>query len=171
MTGRSASSPPGLPPDADLADVMLPADARLQHHVGGTRGSLNVRIAKQILTAGLSDHAAMSEHLRRQLATAPTLISYGRTATERRRGAGVHPAAPGRRLNVSHSRLLRALRDSGMACEQARFAGLFATAARSDSRDPRPIPAGAGQTRPAPEPGTRLTVVCLQLDCARDLAD
>lgn len=117
--------------NADLADVLLPADARLQHDVGGTRGSLNVRIAKHLLLAGLSDHTAMSEHLRNQLASAPTLISYGRQRLSNEDVlAFIRPrlvADP----TLSHTRLLRALRDAGLACEQARFAGLFATAARS----------------------------------------
>lgn len=123
----------GATPDPDLTAWHLPANARLQHHLGGTRGSLNVRVAKQVLIAGLSDHAAMSEHLRRQLAAAPTLISYGR----RRLSDDDVLAFIRQRLtvdpNVSHTRLLRELRASGSACEQARFGDLFTTAARSSS--------------------------------------
>lgn len=112
----------------DLVDVMMPADARLQHHVGGTRGGLNVRIARSVLTAGLSDHRAMSEHLRDQLAVSPTLIAYDR---QRLNDAEVlafirsHLAVD---RDASHSRLLRALRDEGKACEQSRFAELFKSA-------------------------------------------
>lgn len=123
----------GATGNADLAEVMLPADARLQHYVGGTRGSLNVRIAKHLLIEGLSEHAAMSEHLRRQLAAAPTLIAYGRQRlSDEDVLAFIRPrlAADPR---LSHTRLLRVLRDAGLACEQARFAGLFATATRSPS--------------------------------------
>lgn len=121
----------GATEHADLAEVILPADARLQHHVGGTRGSLNVRIAEQVLLAGLSNHGAMREHLRGQLAAAPTLFSYGRQRlSDDDVLAFIRPrlaADP----TLSRTRLLRALRDAGMACEQARFADLFATARRS----------------------------------------
>lgn len=115
----------------DLAPWLLPADARLQHHVGGTRGSLNVRIAKQVLTAGLRDHAAMADHLHRQLRSSPSLTIYGRQRLSDdevlefiRRRLRTDPT-------VSHTRLLRALRDTGMACEQSRFADLFIAASRS----------------------------------------
>lgn len=121
----------GATSNADLGAWLLPADARLQHHVGGTRGSLNVRIAKQLLIAGLTDHAAMSDRLRRELATAPPLISYGR---RRLSDADVLAFIQSRLAtdpNLSHTRLLRALRDAGLACEQSRFADLFATARRS----------------------------------------
>lgn len=121
----------GAAPNTDLAGVMLPTDARMQHHVGGTLRSLNVRIAKQILTAGLSDHAAMTEHLRRQLAEAPTLISYERQRLSDDDVLAFIHSRLDRDQTASHTRLLRALRDTGMACEQARFAGLFATATRS----------------------------------------
>ena len=112
----------------DLADVMMPADARLQHHVGGTRGGLNVRIAKSVLIAGLSDHRAMSEHLREQLAASPSLITYDR---QRLSDAEVRTFIRSRLVvddQVSHTRLLRALRDEGKACEQSRFAELFKSA-------------------------------------------
>jgi hypothetical protein len=116
---------------AGLAEVILPADARLQHHLGGTRGSLNVRIAKHVLIAGVTDHAAMSDHLRRQLAAAPALVSYTRQRlSDDDVLAFIRPrlaADP----TLSPTRLLRVLRDAGQACEQARFAGLFATATRS----------------------------------------
>lgn len=123
----------GATPHADLADVMLPVDARLQHLVGGSRGSLNVRIAKHLLTAGLSNHAAMSEHLRCLLAVSPKLISYGRQRLNDNDVLAFIRTRLSADPTLSHSRLLRALRDAGMACEQARFADLFATATRSMS--------------------------------------
>ncbi|WP_375502642.1 hypothetical protein [uncultured Jatrophihabitans sp.] len=116
---------------AALADVLLPADARLQHHIGGTRGSLNVRIAKHVLMAGLSDHAAMSEQLRRQLAEAPMLVSYGRRRLSDEDVLAFIRTRLTADTTLTHSRLLRVLRDAGLACEQARFKGLFATATRS----------------------------------------
>ncbi len=121
----------GASADPHLTGVILPADARLQHHVSGSRGALNVRIAQEVLTAGLYDHATMYDYLRRQLDIAPKLVSYERqrlsdddvlTFIRRHLAEG---------SSLSHTRLLRTLRDSGKACEQARFAALFATATRS----------------------------------------
>jgi hypothetical protein len=123
----------GVPPQPAFAAWQLPADARLQHHVGGTRGSLNVRIAADLLTTGVTDHDAMSSHLRRRLSAAPDLPTY-----ERRRLADdeVITFIRTRReidTDLSRTSLLRELRDGGMACEQARFADLFASATRSFS--------------------------------------
>jgi hypothetical protein len=123
----------GVTPQPTFEAWQLPADARLQHHVGGTRGSLNVRIAADLFTTGLTDHGAMSLHLRHRLTAAPDLPTY-----ERRRLADdeVITFIRARRAtdtNLSRTSLLRELRDGGMACEQARFADLFATATRSVS--------------------------------------
>jgi len=123
----------GVTPQPAFAAWQLPADARLQHHVGGTLGSLNVRVAADLLTAGLTDHDAMSRHLRRRLTAAPDIPTY-----ERRRLADddvITFICARRATNTNQSRtsLLRELRDEGMACEQSRFAELFATATRSVS--------------------------------------
>jgi hypothetical protein len=117
----------GARPEPELGVAHLPADARLQRHVGGSRGSLNVRVAKQILTAGRSDHAAMSDYLRRQLAAAPTLISYERQRLSDRDLLAFIRARLATDPTVSRTRLLRELRDAGMACEQTRFANLFSS--------------------------------------------
>jgi hypothetical protein len=123
----------GVSPQSTFEAWQLPADARLQHHVGGTRGSLNVRIAADLLMTGLADHGAMSRHLRDRLAAAPDLRVF-----ERRRLADdeVITFIRSRRASdssVSRTSLLRELRDGDMACEQARFAALFAAATRSMS--------------------------------------
>lgn len=117
----------------DLAVWQLPADARLQHAVGGTLGALNVRLVADLLRAGLSDHDAMHEHLHRHLARAPRLTVY-----ERRRlsDADLLDFIRTRRATdpqATRTSLLRELRDGGMACEQDRFGQLFATVARSVS--------------------------------------
>lgn len=123
----------GLTPLPDLTQWRLPADARLQHVVGGTRGALNVRIAADLLAAGLSDHVAMTDRLRGQLATAPALTVYERRRlTDEDVLAFIHTHRTSD-PNVSRTRLLRELRASGRACEQARFGDLFRTAARSRS--------------------------------------
>ncbi len=112
-------------PGGEVAGLMLPADARLQHHLGGTRSSLNVRIAEHLLTAGILDHAGMQDHLARLAAAQPPLTRYGRQPMSDgelhafiRAHLQADPAA-------NHTRLLRELRDGGRACEQSRFARLF----------------------------------------------
>ena len=123
----------GVTPQPTFAAWQLPADARLQNHVGGSLGSLNVRIAADVLATGIVDHGAMSRYLRRRLAAAPDRPTY-----ERHRLADdeVITFICGRRAtnkNRSRTSLLRELRDEGMACEQSRFADLFATATTSVS--------------------------------------
>lgn len=112
----------------DLAGWQLPADARLQHIVGGTRGALNARITADLLAAGLTGHDAMHDRLQRHLASAPPLTVYTR---QRLTDDAVVEFIHARRADdplLSCNRLLRELRDAGMACEQKRFGQLFATA-------------------------------------------
>lgn len=118
----------GVVPDHEFMAWQLPGDARLQGHVGGTRGALNVRIAAHLLRTGLTDHEAMSRHLRQMLAAAPSLPVYAR---RRLSDDEVLSFIRDRRRSgtcVSRTGLLRELRDAGMACEQSRFADLFSTA-------------------------------------------
>jgi hypothetical protein len=121
----------GLAQRPDLAAWQLPASARLQQAVGGTRGALNVRLVADLLQAGLSDHDEMQDRLRHQLARAPELTVYERRRLtdndvlafiRTRRAADPH---------ATRTHLLRELRDAGMACEQARFGELFTSAFRS----------------------------------------
>lgn len=115
----------GLTADPDLASSQLPANARLQQRLGGTRGSLNVRVAAHLLQIGLIDHAAMESRLQRLLAESPALPVYNRrriTDAEIRAYIGCRR---GQDANVSRADLLRGLREAGMACEQGRFAELF----------------------------------------------
>lgn len=116
----------GTKTDADLAEFLLPVDARLEHALGGTRQSLNVRVAEHLLASGVSEHAAMRDRLTRLLADQPPPRRFTRlpmTDEEIREFVrGRLDEGP-----VTHTRLLRELRDSGRACEQHRFAELFRT--------------------------------------------
>jgi len=112
--------------DSMTADLILPADARLQHRLGGTRASLNVRVARYLLTEteGVMEHNDMRDHLAGLLADLPPVTRYDRqpmTDAEVRQFIREYlQAEPG----ASHTRLLRQLRQSGRACEQGRFAAL-----------------------------------------------
>jgi hypothetical protein len=115
----------------ELREFVLPADGRLQGVLGGSMQALNVRIAAHLLET----HRAPLQ--RAALAESVTLLSQGRSRP-----------APLNRTPMSdeqvrafitehwtqratHTRLLRQLRDSGLACEQQRFARLFADTVRT----------------------------------------
>lgn len=115
----------GAAPDPDFNDWQLQSDARLRRRLGGTLGSINVRIAAHLLRTGLVEHDAMQRHLRRMLAKAPTLPVYRRQSLT---DAQIRQFIRTRRrqdATLSRTSLLRELRDTGMACEQRRFAELF----------------------------------------------
>jgi hypothetical protein len=108
-----------------LGASLLPASARLQAHLGGTRQVLNVRIAEELLKGQLTSRSAATEYLKNLLKYSPHTAQYDREKfsddadvvdwirEEYKRGRG-----------ASASRMLRALRDSGRACEQKRFGRL-----------------------------------------------
>jgi hypothetical protein len=111
-----------------LPDHLLPGDARLQHVLGGTRQALNVRVLEYLLRnhRGPLTRDVAHDLLTRLLADQPALIRY-----ERRRCSDAEISKFIRsRLStdpsLSHTHLLREFRDEDMACEQSRFAALFA---------------------------------------------
>ena len=108
-----------------LAERLLPVDARLQYLLGGTRQALNVRAAEHVVLAGLEDHEEMRAWLEGLVADQPALPRYDRQALN---DAEVRAYIRRRVLSepgARHTPLLRDLRRSGYACEQARFAVLF----------------------------------------------
>ncbi len=111
-----------------LSRLLLPADARFQGSLGGSRQALNARIARDALKrfARRPDGFGwLRRSSTQRLAQEVDLITYNRKPLsdeevkrfirERLR------TDPGAR----HTRLLRALRESGRACEQKRFRNLF----------------------------------------------
>jgi hypothetical protein len=111
--------------DPELADLLLPCDARLQAALGGTRQALNVRAAAHLLREGVLDHDEMSQRLEKLLADQPDLRRYQRAPAS---DPEVRAFIRARRTldpSITHSRLLREFRDANRACEQARFAALF----------------------------------------------
>jgi hypothetical protein len=122
----------GTKQNAELADALLPGDARLQAALGGTRQALNVRIAEHLLTTGVIDHDNMAETLAKMLVDQPALPRYERQAAT---DAEVRRFIRNRLRtdpSATHTRLLREFRDNQRACEQSRFAALF----RSETRMP-----------------------------------
>ena len=115
----------GTRASTSLDRQLLPANARLQAHLGGTRQVLNVRIAEDLLKRRLMSCAAATEYLEDLLRGYPDMERWDREKfsddahvidwirEEYQHGRG-----------ASASRMLRALRESGRACEQKRFGKL-----------------------------------------------
>lgn len=115
----------GTAADSLMADFLLPADARLQHTLGGTRGSLNARIAGHLLASGHQTHDEMKRYLTQLLEQQPALRVFNRKPlTDELLRAFIREGLD-RDGGTSATRLLRQLRGSGHACEQRRFARLF----------------------------------------------
>jgi len=111
-----------------LTDHLLPCDARLQSCLGGTRGTLNIRIARRLLQYMGRGHISLDRQktqLRRLLSKQPPIEQYHRrvvTDEQVRRFIGLEL---NKNASASRSLLLKKLRSSGRACEQSRFAGLY----------------------------------------------
>jgi hypothetical protein len=110
---------PGL-----LAEVMVPADARLQALLGGTRQALNARIAEHLLSAGIIGRADVTRYLARLLAQQPGVPRYERKKLSDTEVLALISDGLTRSPGTSASRLLRQFRDAGYACEQGRFGRL-----------------------------------------------
>ncbi len=116
-----------------MDDELIPASAKLQGLLGGSRNSLNVRIARYLVgeyamhgwdadkiakvLGRLAEQAQVADQQARVHLTDPEVVTFIKHAK--------HDEP-----HVSKSRLLRRLRDSGRSCEQRRFTELFARAAR-----------------------------------------
>ena len=117
----SAGTRASVPLDGRL----VPANGRLQAHFGGTRQVLNMRIAEDLLRKQLMTYPAATDYLDELLRVYPDMERWDREKfsgdsdvidwirEEYRHGRG-----------ASASRMLRALRESGRACEQKRFGKL-----------------------------------------------
>jgi hypothetical protein len=112
--------------DGQLDGFLLPCDARLQTALGGTRQALNVRVADHLLVAGIVGHDEMSEALTKLLADQPAVARYERLPASDTEVRAFIRARLRANPRATHTRLLREFRDQNHACEQGRFAGLFA---------------------------------------------
>jgi hypothetical protein len=96
--------------------------------VGGARASLNARVAslvlKKIPTCGFNADALRNE-IRAISARSPKLPAYGRTRTHDSEVKKFIRHRLSQSTAMSFSSLLREFRDSGRACEAARFKSLY----------------------------------------------
>ncbi len=117
----------GTPPEG-LEEVQLPCDARLVATLGGTRTSLNARVAKLIIqTSGRHafDSAKVRRILQRDLDRSKDIPRYDHR--ERKTDFALREMIRTRlrQGHCSRTSLLREIRDSGFACEQKRFGLLY----------------------------------------------
>lgn len=105
--------------------VMVPADARLQGLLGGTRQALNARIAGYLLSAGISSRAEATQRMTRLLAEQSPVTRYERKKLSDQEVTEMIACRLAQAHGTSASRLLREFRDAGYACEQQRFASLY----------------------------------------------
>ena len=119
----------GRPPEG-LEETQLPCDARLVNTLGGTRTSLNARVADHIVRRSPShgfDAAGVKKMLQRKIRRSGEIPRYdhrNRMSDEAVR-AEIRTRRRNRDRDPSCASLLRELRDDGFACEQKRFAGLY----------------------------------------------
>ena len=108
---------------------LVPCDARLQSLVGGTRASLNIRIAKLLIERSGKIRLrakGVSAELGRLLRRQPAIENYQRRAqTDEQVRTFIRTEACKSGMVISRSALLRKFRDRGRACEQSRFASLY----------------------------------------------
>lgn len=129
----------GTRESAPLDRRLLPASARLQAHLGGTRQVLNVRIAEDLLRNQRMSCAAATDYLEQLLQDYPAVQRW-----DREKFSGDGDVVDWIRDEYQHgrgasaSRMLRSLRESGRACEQKRFGRLH----RRFLDEQHPDPAG-----------------------------
>jgi hypothetical protein len=108
----------------DLGAIFLPTDARLQSCLGGTRQALNVRVGERLLKNGIRRRIDAVNYLSALLEEQPPLMRYYRKKLSDEEVMSLITDGLARSPGASASSLLRALRDSGYACEQGRFGKL-----------------------------------------------
>lgn len=118
----------GLRQRSEFGALMLPADARWKTTLGGAMQSLNARVARWAIR-NYSEWQGEGRILHRWLAASLSALAPLPVPSRKRTSDGEVRAWIEHELAVepgtSVSLLLRRLRDSGHACEQGRFRGLF----------------------------------------------
>jgi hypothetical protein len=110
-----------------LNDNVLPVDASAETVLGGSRTSLNARIASWVLGAEADHHY----DVRCVASLVKEKLSNGIRVTPRRKPQNddaivrMIERSLARDPSAKKSRLLRSMRDAGLACEQGRFSRLY----------------------------------------------
>lgn len=115
---------------SNLAHLRLPCDGRIRNVLGGSMGATSVRLAKELAKIPedkFTRESAVVCTERLMTGCAPLQRFHRQPLSDDE----VMEFIQSRRVDtpsISASRLLRELRDEGMACEQSRFGRLFAAA-------------------------------------------
>jgi hypothetical protein len=111
-----------------LTNHLLPCDARFQSCLRGTRGTLNIRIARRLIEYMGSGHIGLDRQkaqLRRLLSKQPPIQQYHRRTVTDEQIRKFIRLELNKNGSASRSFLLKKFRNSGRACEQSRFADLY----------------------------------------------
>jgi hypothetical protein len=114
-----------------LSANLLPCNARLQSCLGGARVSLNARITRRLIGGCHAERMEVSSakrYLSELLRQQPTIVLPSRLPATDDQVMRFIKREITKRGTTSRSKLLRMFRNSGRACEQSRFAALYATA-------------------------------------------
>jgi hypothetical protein len=114
--------------ERELAGMRVPVDARFQHELGGSRLSLNTRVAKLIVEEAPAlnwNGTAIRRLLAGRLERQEDVVRYDRKplSDDEVRAFIERQLAADR--SASRTTLLRRLRDQNLACEQKRFGRLY----------------------------------------------
>lgn len=106
---------------------LIPCDARLQTLVSGARRSLNTRVAGMVLSQArvVPRRPSLIKKMQRLLSEQPEIQRYDRTPMSDTEVQEFIAQKLRSDSHLSHTPLLRILRESGHACEQKRFASLY----------------------------------------------
>jgi hypothetical protein len=110
----------------ELREYLLPADAHLQAVVGGSLGALNVRLAARLLQTAAADpfnRHDLAGRIRTLARGARRQVPKREVLTDDKIRAFIAERVS---ESSTYTSMLRQLRGAGLACEQQRFARLFA---------------------------------------------
>ncbi|NJC70855.1 hypothetical protein HC031_14175 [Planosporangium thailandense] len=108
-----------------IADLLVRADGRLQGLFGGSKLSINVRVAAHMIKAGALARSAASAALTELARTQPAPVVFSRQPLSDAEVTAYISQSLAADPKASATRLLRTLRDSQLACEQHRFHRLY----------------------------------------------
>ena len=112
----------------EIRPLRIPAAGRLKNALGGAMQSLNARVARNAVSRAnewYPSRAKLAALMMSALEEAPPMTTHDRKRVDDEEIRGYIRAGIREDPGMTHTRLLRSLRDKGLACEQSRFATLF----------------------------------------------
>jgi hypothetical protein len=112
----------------ELRPFQVPAAARLKNTLRGAMQSLNARVARDAVSRAKDwypSRAKLVRLMQTALEEATPMTTHDRKRLDDEEIRRYIRESVQEDPRITHTRLLRALRDKGLACEQSRFASLF----------------------------------------------